>query len=123
VDFESDPEMTGSQLKQDLRALRALYNGPEKRANGAFARDCDGNVCAAWSQDAVCWDLYGLSSSLLRDMAVPSARAEECRSMIARCGLDDPRGFGLNLLVWDNDPERTFEDVIALLDKAIEEAL
>jgi hypothetical protein len=100
--------MTESQLKQDLRAVRAFYGGPEKWTQGAYALNAEGHSVSAKSKDACRWCLSGAISSASYNIW------ETARFLHFF--------IGWGLIDWNDAPERTFEDVIALLDKAIEAA-
>jgi hypothetical protein len=100
--------MTESQLKQDLRAMLALYSEPENWTQGTYARDHQGNPKSPESEEACSWCLSGAGYCVPGD---PWPRIAFLRSLI-----------GGPLTNWNDAPERTFEDVIALLDKAIEAA-
>jgi hypothetical protein len=99
--------MTESQLKQDLRAVLALYSGPEKWTQGAYARDRNGNPKSPESEEAYSWCLSGAACRVSKNWV-------DILSFL--------RSFTCVIGEWNDAPERSFEDVTALLDKAIEVA-
>jgi hypothetical protein len=110
--------MTDSQLKQDLRAVRAFLSWPEKWTKEAFARDSSGELTCMMGRDATQWCLDGAVNRVCR---IRVCRSSFARATTLRHAL---RHYveGRGLTNWNDAPERTFEDVIALLDKAIEGA-
>jgi hypothetical protein len=103
--------MTESQLRQDLRAVRALFSGPERWTQNDFARAADGVPVHPLHEDACQWCLAGAFQTL-RD----NYRITECRDVIWALLPNEA------LVSWNDDPARTFGDIIHLLDRAIEEA-
>jgi hypothetical protein len=100
-----------SQLKQDLRAVRALFSGPEKWTQHEFARSARGAPICPCDEGACQWCLAGAFQTL--DDAY---RINECRDVIWALLPDEA------LVCWNDDPARTFGDIVRLLDSAIEEA-
>lgn len=101
--------MIESQLK-DLRAVRALFSGPDKWTKGAYARDSHGTTVDPQSKHAVQWCLSG---ALWKESSGFDAGTS--------CFFAIREYIGISIIIWNDAPERTFDDVTALLDKAIED--
>lgn len=102
-----------------LRKARELLSKPESWTQRAFARDAEGNFAHVYSDRAAC---YCLLAALRR--ANPDPEKEGFLAARVRLqGLIDGRYHQFaNVVEYNDAPERTHADVLALLDKAIEEA-
>jgi hypothetical protein len=101
--------MTESQLKHDLRAVRALFSGPSKWTKNTYARDEWGGRSRVRDECSVSWCLTG---AVVKVSDVPSPCLYEIFRYI-------PGRFA-SVASWQDRPERTFEDVLQLLDRVIE---
>lgn len=106
----TEPE---SQLKQDLRAVRALFSGPDKWTQDALARDYNGRRCSEGSPDAVMWCLIGAAAHLIN----APGRQDACISEIEKYQST------ASIVMWQDSPLRTFGDVTQIIDNAIDGAL
>lgn len=109
-----------------LKGTRELLSDPARWTKGQFARDKGGFVTRLTSNDAVCWcvrgailktyddhglfflDLFYLSTRLI-ERALPA-------DLVSKSKEDgkDP------IVDFNDDPNTTHEDVLKVLDKAIE---
>jgi hypothetical protein len=106
-----------TQLQNDLRAVMALLDSPEKWTKGEYARDANGKPCPAWSEDAICWCLEGACSSIL-------PRTLDWHPRYRRLERELEKYLPLlGLVEWNDEPERTFEDIQEVLHAALEGAL
>jgi hypothetical protein len=98
-----------TQLQDDIRAVMALLDEPRKWTKGAFARDANCNQTPSKGIYAACWCLTGAC------IAVTSDSSRE-RNLLHAIGeyIED-----VTIIVWNDAPERTFEDIHAILNKAL----
>ena len=109
-----------TQLLDDLKAVRELLSSPKKWTQGQYAKDARGHAVDDCSPKATCWCLVG--SMWKRGYDVGQWGCERVMSMINPLTAQLPpkdRIPGFSLTVWNDDPARTHEEVLALLDKAI----
>lgn len=114
-----------NQLHKDLTNMRKLLAHPHSWAQGHSAYTAMGDKVAPWDEAARCWCITGAINYLLHEQPNAGARgsalywaldhaadanAPDCTE---HCRL--PQGLD----VWNDHPERTHADVIALLDRAI----
>lgn len=82
--------------------IKELLSGPEKWTQHTYARDKNGRDCSQWSQEAVCWCLYGA--------------VDKCYENIIE--IDNKiREKVISIVDWNDDPNRTFEEVKALVEE------
>lgn len=93
---------------EQLLAMDALLDSPEKWTQGCAARDAAGNPVSATSSEARCWCLIGAKrrASLWNDFG-PNRLF---RKLLGRSVVD-----------WQDAPARTFAEVKDLLARAIAE--
>lgn len=96
-----------------LRAVKKLVERPEAWTKGAIARDAEGVEVNETDRSAVCWCLFGAIGR------VAWREEEEVSRYLCRAGSSGP-GPG-EITLWNDAPERTHADVLALLDRAIKE--
>lgn len=102
-----------SQVNQDLRALRAVFSDASKWTQDAYARDAKGrNVAAERANNAKSWCLH---AAILRVTKYNMSRVYDCIVALLRLPVRT------SLIAWNDAEGRTFQDVISLIDKAIEE--
>ena len=95
-----------AQLLADLKAVRALLAEPTAWTKGAMSRDPYGFVAYPRASSATCWRALGA--------------VEKC-APITRDQLRQGLGFATDRSIteWNDAPERTHSDVIAVLDTTI----
>ncbi|MDH7796410.1 MULTISPECIES: hypothetical protein [unclassified Beijerinckia] len=110
--------MSQSQLKTDLIAMRDLLSTPSAWTQDAFARDRDGDICTSDHPTAVCWCLDGAAAKvgLLDDD--DEGRYAAIRVILTRSVPTNHGGY----VGFNDDPNTTHDDVMSLLNKAIEAA-
>ena len=86
--------------------IRELLSDETKWTKGAFARTKDDVEIHSVSSYAVRWCLLGAMNKCYRDRAPLVMKSVE-----ATCG------GSMNLVEWNDAPERTFAEVKALVDK------
>ncbi len=100
-----------------LRSARARLDDEARWLHGDAdheAVDANGHGCPAWSDAAVCWDVYGA----LRAAKGTQQGTDEALLLFARCA-----GQGASFLAamdWHDAPGRTHAEVLSALDAAIE---
>jgi hypothetical protein len=104
-----------TQLQDDIRAVKALLDAPEKWTKGAYARDANGISCSwKYNKSAVCWCISGACSVIIPytlDWHRRASRLE--RELEKYLPL-------LELVEWNDAPERTFEDIHNVLNAALD---
>jgi hypothetical protein len=103
-------------VKEILIGTRELLAAPESWTKNVFARDASGTKVCTSDLRAVCWCLKGAMSVAatahgLIDDFTPLTDAE---MLLEKLLGDRP------VAPWQDEPERTHEEVLALLDRAIE---
>lgn len=105
--FDGKPEQfTESETAQDLRAALALFGPNGEKWAKVDMRDAFGNMCAAGALDQVqreCWP---------RRIAMFRA--------FSKAALGNPIGLSHTIGEWNDAPERTWDDVKAAFERAIE---
>ena len=98
-----------------LRAARELLSKPGTWTQGVMARDASGQKSQApWSPHAVCWCLEG-AIQRASDATRFEARTATPRDVL----LAIEKEVGQKAARWNDDPSRTQEEVLALLDRMI----
>jgi hypothetical protein len=97
-----------TQLQDDIRAVMALLDTPEKWVKGAFARDVNGDQTPSRGTYAVCWCLTGACIAVTTDISSE-------RHLLHAIGKYTEH----RTISWNDAPERTFEDIHAILNKAL----
>lgn len=83
----------------------------------AFARDAQGEICAASEAVATCWCIRGA----VRRVCLTGESSESPLWGKVLHTLSTTLGRG-GLAEWNDAPERTKEEVLSLFDRAIEKA-
>ena len=105
-----------TQLLDDLRALDALFSDESKWTKGVYARDALGGEVSVVSPVAVCWCLSGGGRLVI------SRDPERHEALIGALNRALPQGAlpqGAWYVDWQDNPCRTFDEVKALIAKAI----
>jgi len=119
-------------MERLVTALGLLLNARERLAvPGAWLHRCayaaavtaEGEACSPDDPRAVCWDLYG---ALRAAGARPGDNAsDEAWSLVTgAAGVSASSHFGAQCAManWHEAPERTREDVLAVLNSAVQRA-
>lgn len=116
----------------EQRALDALVRmrdevltGPEKWTQGYLARTKGAGPIQPWNKDAVCFCLAGALDLVTHrgeagnpgDWQARDIAHKELKGVLNR--LPDAHLRDEYIHVWNDEPERTYEQVIELLDKTI----
>ena len=97
-----------------LKAVRALLDKPEKWTQGAYAKTRSGIYVASSSPNACKWCLSGAINRATQAAPKPVLLATRLQSI-----LIDKVGRAKSVCGWNDKDERTYEDVINLLDDCI----
>jgi hypothetical protein len=110
-----DPQImdsTGLRLLQEARRLVA-----ESWCRGADARDAEGNEVEPWDDAAASWSLLGAMVAVLEAEAARGGElplSELGSALYALANLIETE----SLVDWNDDPRRTQDNVLAVLDRA-----
>jgi hypothetical protein len=114
---------TETWLLADLRALRALLATPERWTQMADARDANGEETGIYGHAATSWCLFGGGCRVTstQDPWRSRARLEKLWGALglAEMLFDWEPGWPKDLSCWNDAPERTHAEVLALIDDAI----
>jgi hypothetical protein len=88
-----------------------LLDTPEKWTKGAFARDSKGDSIDPRSSEAVCWCIEGALYKCYTDYD----DWRVARRLIKEIKKANKLGY---LVSWQDDPERTYDEVIEILKLA-----
>lgn len=105
-------------VKEILTGARELIATPESWTKGVFARDASGAKVASSNLQAVCWCLKGALSVA----ATACCMGDEFEPLMDAEVLLEKLLGGRPVALWQDETQRTHEEVIALLDRAIETA-
>jgi hypothetical protein len=114
-------EHTAAAILSEARGL--LVSGWSRRAQ---ARDSNGNVVPAWSEDACSWSVLGaLLASWHRQQAESLDMDFVAHGFDARALGDATQAIGdvtgnASIEGWNDHPARTVGEVIATIDRAVE---
>lgn len=100
-------------LKEDLTRVRRLIESGWTR--GAWARTESGSPCWEDNTNAVCWCLSGAVQKVFSGDESTQTRIDLTRALVRNL----PAGFW-DIPAWNDEPGRTKEEVLALIDKTIE---
>lgn len=111
-----------------LRGVRALFTAPDRWTQKKDAKDDIGLACDALSRRAWCWCLAGAVQRVtVQDMPAvaimvrcPFTNAIQAlaRAIEPDTHPNDPRA--LNIVTrWNDTPDRTFAEIVAIVDRAI----
>lgn len=119
-----------NQLLTDLRALRALFCSPDKWTQGTFTRDAAGRdlFVRNFTGTPASFCIIGGINHVLDPAAAPFASHATHRANAVLDALEATLDVGAqsdhhDIIDWNDDPHRTFDDVADLLDLAIRERL
>jgi hypothetical protein len=106
-----------TQVQNDLREVIALINTPRKWTKGETARTIRGFSCSSWSNDAVCWCLLGACHKItLKSAKELYNNNTRYRNLMCEIEKFLPTSY---VWEWNDTPERTFEDIHDILNKAL----
>lgn len=100
-----------------LKAARALIEKPEHWSKGAFARDPRGNGVSPINKTAVCWCAAGS----VRNVGLISQVELYAALGVLRTALPAEAGRLAGVITFNDRPDTTHADIIALFDRAIAE--
>ncbi|WP_419917478.1 DUF6197 family protein [Candidatus Poriferisocius sp.] len=111
------------------RARDLLAERPGAWIQGKLAADSDGILKSPWSNLACRWSLTGaldLTSGMTSDSDQHGwqrhlAREALIEAILLNAGIETGTGYRVCLTVWNDTDGRTRNDVLAALDRAIEE--
>jgi hypothetical protein len=117
-----------NELRADLRAVLALLDSPEKWTKGEMARDSSGHRCFANRPNAACWSLPGAIMAVTEDremkimnyIFVEQFRQRNLDVLIELRKYIPQIPKRQNIYSWHEAPERTFEDIRDILNKALD---
>ena len=93
-----------------LLAAKEKINTPEKWTQGELAKNARGEKVPRYSETAVCWCSLGAICAVAEsETAKVESRAESSLRQVVIQRID----------IWNDDPERTHEEVMNAFDKAI----
>lgn len=87
--------------------IKDLYSDESKWTKGAYAKTSEGYFTYSRDGGAVCWCLAG--AALKVSCGTQEAFSAIWNKVFAEVGMD--------MVTWNDDPERTFEEVKALVEK------
>jgi len=110
-----------------LQQIRAILSGPEKWTQGRMAKSADGGVAIPTTEKACCWCVMGAAAAVCPDGHTGKNGAEDNGARLARLlpGLPETDGATWyyspwsKVIVWNDDPDTTFDMISAKLDQAI----
>lgn len=97
---------------QAISEMQLLLDAPEKWAQGAAARDAEGREVNAFASDAVSWCI-GAAISKVYEM-----EARQLGVFLHQIVLEEESDHYGGIVLWNDDPRHTYEDVVLLLKKA-----
>lgn len=108
-----------SPVSQILLEARALLSSPSKWTRTSLAKGADKFSVNPYSPFATCWCLDGALIKAFKTLRFPESAYDDAMYVLAR--EIDPKGGLVKSVVWDwnDDPSRTYEEVVALLEAAI----
>lgn len=105
-----------NSVHSTLLAVRELIAVPERWVKGDWARSASGRDVFWGSEKAVCWCIRGAVNLVEQYSPSNSYRAQEKLALMAT-----GKSELMALAEWNDAPQRTHADVLALLDRALEE--
>ena len=109
--------MMKHELLVNLNSLRALFDVPSKWVQGAPSTNSVGEHVRPSSTVAICWCLMGGVSKITYDDNDMISYDNMIDALLRSLRL---LGYEGGIASWNDNPERTFEDVLAVIDQAIE---
>ena len=101
-----------SAVREVLVNARELISKPEAWTKRSYARSAGGDPVVPYSPKAACWCVSGAISISGRDITVRWAARDAILFAAGTSVMDVP--------TWNDAPERTHAEVLAVFDKAIE---
>ncbi len=89
--------------------IKELLKSPKQWTKGQYARNKSGLAIQSTDPEAVCWCIMGAANR-----CYPSVKNSKLNQNIQHLIGEE---IGYNPSVWNDAPERTFEDVHALAEK------
>jgi hypothetical protein len=105
--------MPNEQLIQDLKATRS--NIEKGWIKGAFAQKLDGEACESINPEACCFCLAGAAINATRDELLSEKRWYALGKALESV-------IGGSIITFNDGDGRTLEEILAVIDQAIEEA-
>lgn len=88
--------------------VHKLLSSPDRWTQGVYARTAEGEECRINDEKAVCWCIYG---AINKCYSVPGDREKAYE----RVRLALPEGEGGLVSIFNDAPERTYEEVYTLV--------
>ncbi len=95
-----------------LIAARKKIATPDRWTKVALARDAKGDPTFPFDSDAVCWCIEGSLYSILKGQSYAIDNAMS----VVNIAIGNPH---LTVQLWNDRPERSHSDVMAVFDRAI----
>ena len=89
--------------------VRELFTDASKWTQGPSAKQSDGTPCSEYSAEACSWCLAGAINKCYDD--IPTAHKVNIKETLSQT-------LGMHFIDWNEEPNRTFEEVKALVEKA-----
>jgi len=114
---------TAPSVLDVLRTARGLIENPENWTKGEIARNSDGKICAADGRGAVCWCSVGaVDRAWLRSENTDYSVQHQALTLLDRLSGREDTEYCRPVAAFNDSPETTHADVLALFDHAIAEA-
>lgn len=104
-----------TQFLEDLKAIRELLSVPERWTQGTGARNELGYKVAISNDQAVCWCIDGAAVKVTTRGGGGGGSILRYEALVQAFAYIHP-----DFVWWNDAPERTHAEVLALLDKAID---
>ncbi len=88
--------------------VKELLNSPDKWIQGSFGQNAQGESVGSLGDDVVCWCLAGAVNKCYYENATSGQWSEIMGKIQNEVG---------NVVKYNDDPRRTFEDIRALIEK------
>lgn len=108
-----------SDISETLRSMRKLLATPESWNQKSSARDSEGKPVAPELPEAVCWCLSGALARVTYHEPIRDKYG--CRLYREVHDFFDQK-LNMNMIIFNDDPITTHDDILSLLDYAIEKA-
>lgn len=102
-----------NEAAEALRRARGYIGTPERWTQRFFARDKHGNFTYPYKDDAVCFCALGAVNVENLPKGVTNAMHGALYAVLAKLEVD-------SIAEYNDDPERTHKEILALFDAAIE---
>lgn len=104
---------------ETLTKVRELLASPERWTQGFFARDSAGTICNFADANAACWCLSGALARVLPEDTDEHEERYDAAGEYLQAALPE-RSRTAGYIAWQDKPQRTHAEVLALVDRAIE---